>query len=94
MNIDMILASRNPYFSGFSLAIFLFFIISLLVIPVAILILVDFPLQYVCYEQFVAENGQSRNPYFSGFSLAITLDEYLDHEKEVAILILVDFPLQ
>ena len=39
---------------------------------VAILILVDFPLQWVCCDLQIYLN-ESRNPYFSGFSLAIIM---------------------
>ena len=61
---------------------------------VAILILVDFPLQYL--QPFCRYcNSSSRNPYFSGFSLAIWRRNRLTTVLQiVAILILVDFPLQ
>ena len=61
---------------------------------VAILILVDFPLQSDNDETFMKWNS-SRNPYFSGFSLAITCcQQAIAYQIFVAILILVDFPLQ
>ena len=64
------LNSRNPYFSGFSLAINMVVIIILFGEEVAILILVDFPLQLKTFNGIYTIE-ESRNPYFSGFSLAI-----------------------
>ena len=44
---------------------------------VAILILVDFPLQYHTKQERLSVI-QRRNPYFSGFSLAIEIQSNLD----------------
>ena len=63
--------------------------------PVAILILVDFPLQYLLRLLNELYEKYCRNPYFSGFSLAINVKFFKYRTRNgVAILILVDFPLQ
>ena len=60
---------------------------------VAILILVDFTLQYnICWSNAIF--WTSRNPYFSGLYLAIWNVARNTIRIHVAILILVDFTLQ
>ena len=85
---------RNPYFSGFSLAMMESRKLPLYGLRVAILILVDFPLQFLNI-RFLYFKKNVAILILVDFPLQLLENNFNSYGvKAVAILILVDFPLQ